>query len=169
LNQTEVGKLNKAFGIKGLIKVVPTKAFVSDLKRSKVWFVQKGNDRIPYFVERIEEQPHFLVKFEDIDTPESAKMITGGVLWLRDKDISIQVSKLDNDLDKLTGFHVIDNDIDIGEIIKIEEFPQQTMAFIQKGENQFMMPLTPEFIIDIDPEIKNMIVDLPDGFIESQI
>jgi 16S rRNA processing protein RimM len=169
LNQTEVGKLNKAFGIKGLIRVVPTKAFIPDLKKSQVWYVQKGNNNIPYFVERIENDPHFLVKFEDIDTPEAAKSITGCTLWLRNKDITIQNNEVENDMDKLTGFQVFDEEIEIGKIIKIEEYPQQLMAFIQKNEVQFMMPLTPEFIVDIDPSTKNMIVKLPEGFVESQL
>ena len=168
MNQTAVGKLNKAFGIKGLIKVVPTKAFIPDLKKSQVWFVQRGKENIPYFVERIEDEPHFLVKFEDIDSPEAAKSITGCALWLQDKDITIQNNEAENELDKLTGFHVFDEEVEIGTIVKIEEFPQQLMAFIQKDELQFMMPLTPEFIIDIDPSAKNMIVNLPEGFIDSQ-
>ena len=169
MNQTAVGKLNKTFGIKGMIKVVPTAAFTQDLKKSQVWFVQKGNEHIPYFVERVEEEPHFLVKFEDIDSPEDAKTITGCSLWLRDKDITIQIKEVDNDLDKLTGFHVFNEDIEIGKIVKIEEFPQQLMAFIEKDETQFMMPLTPEFILDIDPSSKQMIGDLPEGFVESQL
>ena len=168
MNHTAVGKLNKAFGIKGLIKVVPTKAFIPDLKKSEVWFVQKGNQHIPYFVEKIEEDPHFLVKFEDIDSPEDAKHITGCNLWLRDKDITIQNDEVDNDLDKLTGFQVFDEEVELGRIVKIEEFPQQLMAFIENGETHFMMPLTPEFIVDIDPSTKIMIVNLPEGFVDSQ-
>lgn len=169
MNHTEVGKLNKAFGIKGLIKVVPSKAFIQDLRNSEVWFIQKGKDHIPYFVETIVEDPHFLVKFEDIDSPESAKSITGCPILLRDKDISFQTNESEDDLDKLTGFGVFEDQNEIGTIIKIEEFPQQLMAFVEKDEVQFMMPLTPEFIVDIDPDTKQIFVELPEGFVESQL
>lgn len=168
MSHTQVGKLNKAFGINGLIKVIPNKAFINDLKSSKVWFVDRRNERIPYFVERIEYDPHFLVKFEDINSPEAAKYITGCTIWLRDKDISITVEEENNDLDKLIGFEVFNLNESIGTIVEIEEFPQQLMAIIKFKDGQFLMPLTPEFIVNLKPEIKRLEVELPDGFLESQ-
>lgn len=172
MSQTVVGKLNKAFGVKGYIKVVPQKPFISDLKKSDVWFIQRGNDAIPYFVESIQEDPHFLIKFEDIDSPESAKDITGCTILLKNKDISIEKAKEgdgEHDLNKLVGFEVRNGENSIGEIINIEEYPQQLMAFIQNIEGELMMPLTPEYILDINLESRLLIVDLPDGFVESQI
>lgn len=169
MSQTVVGKLNKAFGIKGYIKVVPQKPFISDLKKSDVWFIEKGNATIPYFVECIEEVPHFLIKFEDIDSPEAAKNITGCQILLRDKDISIQTEEEESDLDKLVNFNVENDGVNIGKIIKIEEFPQQLMAFVENDNVEFMLPLTPEFITDINLDTKRLYVNLPVGFVESQL
>lgn len=169
MNQTKVGKLNKAFGIKGYIKVIPEKPFISDLQNSSIWFIQRGKEVIPYFVENIENDPHFLIKFEDIDTPEAAKTITGCPILLRDKDITIKSEEIENDLDKLVGFDVINDRNKIGTIIRIEEFPQQLMAFVDNGSIELMMPLTPEFIVDIVLENKTLEVSLPEGFMESQL
>lgn len=169
MSQTVVGKLNKTFGIKGFIKVIPQEPFIADLKRSNVWFVQRGNTAIPYFVESIEEHPHFLIKFEEIDSPEDAKSITGCEILLRDKDITIKADGLENDLDKLFDFAVENDGMGIGKITNIEEFPQQLMAFVQNEDLEFMMPLTPEYITDIDLANKILRVSLPSGFIESQI
>ena len=170
MNQTVVGKLNKSFGVKGYIKVIPQKPFISDLMKSDVWFIQRGNDVIPYFVESIKDDPHFLIKFEDVNSPESAKDITGCPILLKNKDISIQKEEADSesDLNKLVGFEVKNGKNSIGEITNIEEYPQQLMAFINDSKREIMMPLTPEFIIDIDLESRILIVELPDGFIESQ-
>ena len=169
MSQTVVGKLNKAFGIKGQIKVIPEKPFISDLKKSDVWFIERGNTTVPYFVESFEEAPHFLIKFEDIDSPEAAKSITGCPILLRDKDISIQTEVEESDLDKLVGFNVENDGVHIGKIIKIEEFPQQLMAFVENDNVDFLLPLTPEFITDINLDTKRLYVILPDGFIESQV
>ncbi|MEM9545991.1 MAG: ribosome maturation factor RimM [Bacteroidota bacterium] len=169
MSHTPAGRLNKAFGIKGFIKVVPQKQFVEDLRKSSVWFIQKGTDTIPFFVELIEEEPHFLVKFEDVDNPESAKSITGCTIFLRDKDITIKADESETDLDKLIHFSVEDKNKVIGVIDRIEEFPQQTMAFIQIDGKDIMMPLTPEFIMEINVDEKRMMVDLPEGFLESQL
>ena len=168
MNQTVVGKLNKAFGIKGFIKVIPQDGYISDLKNCDTWFIERGKDRIPYFVESIQEDPHFLIKFEEIDSPEDAKIITGCPISLRDSDINTKVSKEENDLDNLLNFSVEQNGVSLGEIVRIEEFPQQLMAFIANGNIDIMMPLSPDFIIDIDMSGKILKVDLPEGFIESQ-
>ena len=168
MSHTVVGKLNKAFGIKGHVKVVPLNQFESDLKKGTVWFIKRGTETLPYFVESIEETPHFLVKFEDVDSPEDARKITGCSILLRDKDISIQVEE-SNDLDKLIDFTVEKDNEKLGKIVRIEEYPQQLMAFVENDHSTFMMPLTPEFIVDISLEAKKLSVDLPLGFIESQL
>ncbi len=169
MSQTIVGKLNKAFGVKGYIKVLPKTPFISDLKNSDVWFVQRGKDIIPYFVESIDENPHFLIKFEDINSPEAAKNITGCPILLRDKDITIQIDESESDLDKLVSFSVENEGESLGRIIRIEAYPQQLMAFVENGKTEFMMPLTPEFIIDINLDTKRLFVKLPTGFVESQL
>jgi len=169
LSHTVVGRLNKSFGVKGLIKVIPQKPYIADLKGSPIWFIQRGKDVIPYFVETIEEEPHFLVKFEDVDNPESAKNITGCSILLRDKDITIKKVEGENDLEKLVNFVVENKGENIGVIDRIEEFPQQMMAFIKKDNTELMMPLTPEFIKEIDPIDRIISVDLPQGFLESQL
>lgn len=168
MSKTVVGKLNKAFGVKGYIKVVPLKPYIADLNKCDTWFIERGNDHIPYFVESIEEDPHFLVKFEEIDAPEDAKVITGCSILLRDKDITIEKVDHSSDLDKLVNFKIEENGNSLGKIIRIEEFPQQTMSFIDNGVFEFMMPLTPDFIEDIDLENRVISVNLPEGFVDSQ-
>ena len=169
MGYTSVGRLNKSFGIKGYIKVIPDPNFISDLERSTVWFVQKGKEVVPFFVESIEHEPHFLVKFEDINDPESAKHITGSTLVLRSKDITVTKPTGENDLAKLVNFRVVNGNDWIGNIVSVEEFPQQLMAIIAKEKIELMMPLTPEFIIDIDLEKSTIYVELPEGFVESQL
>lgn len=165
-----VGKLNKSFGTKGQIRVVPEKAFKADLERSGVWFVSKGGDIIPYFVEAIDHSVHFLVKFEDINSPEDAKQITGGGLLLRAKDVSIKTDSEEDDLDKLVGFTIITNqNNEIGVIQKIEEYPQQLMATVLQGNSEFLIPMLPEFIISIDIDNQNIDMQLPEGLVESQL
>lgn len=166
-----VGKLNKSFGTKGHIRVVPEKAFKSDLENSDVWFVEKSGHLIPYFVESIDESVHFLVKFEDIDAPETAKEITGCLLKLRKKDVSYKEDVEGDDLDKLVGFTIQKEDGEvIGKILTIEEYPQQLMAIIMdEAENRLLIPLASEFMVNLDVDNSLLIMNLPEGLIESQL
>lgn len=163
-----VGKLNKSFGTKGEIKVVPLKAYASDLRAKDVWFISKGSEVIPYFVEYLNEETHFLVKFEDVNAPEIAKNITGCPIQLRAKDITIQNEDPENDLDKLVGFAVIAENSIIGTINEIEEYPQQLMAFVQleDEEKQIMIPLSPDFIQFINIETREIEMVLPEGLLD---
>ncbi len=166
-----VGKLNKTFGTKGQIRVVAEKAFKSDLEACDVWFVEKSGSVIPYFVESLEESVHFLVKFEDIDGPESARSITGCTLKLRKKDVKYQNAEDENELDKLVGFTIQTEDgAQIGTIQSIEEYPQQLMAIvIDNSDNQLLIPLASDFMIDMNIEEAIIIMQLPDGLLESQL
>lgn len=166
-----VGKLNKSFGTKGQIRVVPEKAFKSDLEKSDVWFVEKAGNLIPYFVEYLDQSVHFLVKFEDVDAPEIAKEITGSVLKLRKKDISYKEDVEGDDLDKLVGFTIkTENGNSIGIIESIEEYPQQLMAIVKdEDSNQILIPLASEFMLDLDATSSILTMSLPDGLVESQL
>lgn len=167
MDYIKVGHLNKSFGTKGQIKVVPDKTFESDLENCDVWFIENHGEQVPYFVEKIDSTPHFLVKFEDVDNPESAKQITGGTILLRSKDISFSQEVPETEMDKLIGFAMVSSKGDsYGDIKRIEEFPQQLIAFV--GPDEVMIPLNPVFILDIDTEVKKIVVDLPEGLVEAQ-
>jgi 16S rRNA processing protein RimM len=171
LEYITVGKLNKSFGTKGQIRVVAEKAFKSDLENNDVWFVEKAGDLIPYFVESLDESVHFLVKFEDVDAPETAKKITGCILKLRKKDVSYKEDIEGDDLDKLVGF-TIQTEVGhiIGKIQSVEEYPQQLMAIIlDDAQNRFLIPLASEFMVDLDVSKSRLVMNLPEGLIESQL
>ena len=171
MKYVSVGKLNKSFGTKGQIKVVVTKAYESDLRAADVWFIDKGGEIVPYFVDGLEDAANLLVKFEDIDSPEATKKISGGAILLRTKDVTVNEDpKQDNSLNKLVGFEVHTEEFFIGTIISIEEYPQQMMAFIRLAEGEeIMVPLSPAFIVDIDVEQRIVDMNLPDGMVDVQL
>jgi len=172
LKYVKVGKLNKAFGIKGQMRVVVTKAFESDLRSADVWFIEKGGEVVPYFVDGLEDAASLLVKFEDIDSPESTKKLSGGAILLRAGDVTVNEDpEEDSTLDKLVGFEVHTQEFLIGEITSIEEYPQQMMAFIRlaDADDVIMIPLNPEFIVDIDVQERIVEMDLPEGMVDVQL
>ena len=171
MDYIKVGNLNKSFGTKGQIRVVPEKAYLPDLLKCDVWFVKKGGEMIPYFVDGIDNGSHLLVKFEDIDNPESTKRLSGGDILLRSKDVTVSEDAAGDDLDKLVGFTVVTEEELIGKISRVEEYPQQLMAFVDLADidETIMIPLTPAFLLGIDAEHQEVVVQLPDGLIDTQL
>ncbi|MFT6850340.1 MAG: 16S rRNA processing protein RimM [Sphingobacteriales bacterium] len=57
----------------------------------------------------------------------------------------------------------------MGEIISIEEYPSQSMATLWVKEQTILIPIHPDWIIDLNPESKELTLDLPEGLIDSQL
>lgn len=164
----EVGKLNKTFGTKGQIKVSPTERYQADLEKSDVWFIDSGAGEVPYFVEDINHSTHFLVRFEDIDSPEKARKITGNTIKLRASDVTAVKDVAEDDLQFLSGFKIFDDkDTFVGVISRIEEYPQQLMAMVDTGDSEVMVPLADAYIIKVDADTAQIIMVLPEGLIEN--
>jgi ribosomal 30S subunit maturation factor RimM len=92
-------------------------------------------------------------------------------LKLRKKDVSYKEDIEGNDLDKLVGFNIkTEAGQIIGKIQSIEEYPQQLMAIIMDdNQNRLLIPLASEFMIDLDVSNSLLIMNLPEGLIESQL
>jgi len=164
MDLVKVGRLNKSFGTSGQIKVMAKDKFIDDLLEANVWFVDKAGDMIPFFVETTEVGSNFLVKFEDITSPETAKQITGSPLFLRARDVSVSEEK--PPIEKLIGFELYNGKKYVGKIDEIEEYPQQIMASISVNGDMKLIPLHDSFIVDIDPSKRKLIMELPEGILD---
>lgn len=167
----EVGKLNKTFGTKGQIKVAPSERYQADLERCDVWFIDSGAGEVPYFVEDINQSAHFLVRFEDIDSPEKARKITGNTIKLRASDVTaVKEVPGDDDLQFLSGFKIFDDkDAFVGVISRIEEYPQQLMAMVDTGDSEVMVPLVEAYITEVDTDSSTIFMILPEGLIDTPL
>jgi 16S rRNA processing protein RimM len=67
----------------------------------------------------------------------------------------------------LTGFEIIDEKLgSIGNILEILELPEQIMAVVSKGTDQYLIPMVDDFIIEVDQELKVIRMNLPEGILE---
>ncbi len=169
MDYINVGRLAKPYGIKGILKAVLEDTFLLDLKKSEVWFIDVDGEILPFFIESYQESTSFMVKFEDVDSPEEAKKIANCRILLQSKDITMEAEVVVNEYDKLLGFEIrsVDNRR-IGIIVEIEEYPLQLMSFVDTESSQVLIPLVDAFMKSIDTKKKIIIMDLPSGLIESQ-
>ncbi|MNR60372.1 Ribosome maturation factor RimM [compost metagenome] len=54
----------------------------------------------------------------------------------------------------------------MGEIIEVNEYPQQFVATVLYKETEIMFPLNEDMIIEIDEEEETLLVDLPEGLLD---
>jgi len=67
-----IGFTKKTYGVKGELKLNVEDQYLEDFAQADVLFLNMAGRKIPYFVDYINFENPFIVKFEDFDSKESA-------------------------------------------------------------------------------------------------
>lgn len=162
-----IGYVTKTKGLKGEVQIYFEFEAYDELDLD-VLFMEMNGKLVPYFVSssKLYENSTGLFYFDDIDHIDKAQVLVK-------KKVYLPLSKMpERDDDELTyedleGFMVIDaHKGELGQIITIQEFPQQYVATLRYMEKEVMFPLNDDLIIEIDEEKKLIEVDLPEGLLD---
>lgn len=166
-----IGFTKKTYGVKGELKLTIPDKHLEDFAQAEVLFLGLAGRKIPYFIEYVNFENPFTVKFEDHDSKESALELTGKEIFMRTKDLLLEEEKvfeIEGGLfyEKYVHYQIQDKSQGLlGEIVAIIEYPQQEMAAIIIEEKEVLIPLNEQLIIAIDEETKTISMDLPDGLL----
>ena len=168
----EIGHVIKAHGLKGEMKILTNGVKKDILRNTDVVFISLHGQIEPHFIEYVKGEDPIIIKLEEFDTKESVQAIVKSTLmvhrtkeWLALLD---QESNEDDGYDHLIGYHIMDlNSGQKHEIVSVEAFPQQTMAFVRISEDlEVPIPLNDTFIEIVDHDHKVIQMDLPDGLLQ---
>jgi 16S rRNA processing protein RimM len=166
----KVGKTQKAHGIKGELKLNVEEHFIDDLFETEVLFIEIKGQKIPYFVEDLQEGNAIILKLESVDSRNDAEQLMHKDIYMRREDISLSDEIIESEglVYKFTeGFKVMDiHQGEIAEIEEVVEFPQQEMAYVTYNDKTILLPLHPNFIVEIDRENKIITMNLPEGLLD---
>jgi len=163
-NYLPIGQFKKPFGVKGLMRVVIEDAYWDSFMDIEVLFVKERGHMVPYFVEQIEDSNQLLIKLEDVDSPEVAKVLSNQPVYVPDDVIEMDEPVIS---EALVGFKVIDMEQGVlGELLSLEEYPQQIMAVVAYQQKEILIPLHESLIDRIDPDKKELYMNLPEGLLE---
>ena len=166
-----IGHTLKTFGVKGEIKIEVSPSFLSDLEKAPaVFFLEKGK-HLPYFIQSVKTGNQPVILLEDISSKEAAHRFNAKEIFLRASDIDPAHLEVDeySDLEygQLIGYTIVDsNQGKIGVIDNIEEYPQQEMAAVKRGDDFILIPLNEYFILEIDEKKREVLMELPEGLVE---
>ena len=166
----QIGKLVATHGIKGdlvLEHVLGDRLKSGGTSQIKALFIEpvKGS-YIPYFVEKITSKNggEWLVKLEDIETKEAAKLLTRKNVWLDRKVFDSLVDGFQPVA--LVGYTVIDKGKALSEVEEVIEQPHQILLKITYKEKEVLIPLHSETLKQVDQKGRKVYVELPDGLLE---
>lgn len=162
----EIGKVLKRVGFKGEM-IIETKSVLLDrLQPGVPLFIGSHRNHIPYFIETIKPGNPTILKLEDINNPEEVVTLHNKSIFVQDASM-LEIEHVEDNFNVLVGCIAHDeNDEPIGEILRIEEFPQQIMAFIKHNKKEIMIPLNETYILQINVKETYIQLKLPDGILD---
>ncbi len=163
----EIGKVIKTHGYKGAIKIAIEDLYVKDFLNAPAIFMNRYNEPEPFFISTIHEidTTQFIITLDDVLDKETAKPLISSAIHLREKDVTAQYTET-----TIIGYSMEDKNLgSLGKILKISNLPQQEIASVEMQGKEILIPLHPDFIIDVNDEKKKVFVNLPKGLIDIYI
>lgn len=164
-----IGKIGKPFGVQGKLRLSCSDAIIDHLQTINFVFLPRGGHYVPYRIEGIYEEKDWLIKFDGLDSPQEAKECSGNELFLPAKDLPEQWEEEQDDFffSPIVGYQLIDqNQIKVGEILRIIEMPEQELAVVLHKEEECMIPLHETLVIGIDHSDRIVQLEIAEGLLD---
>lgn len=164
------GQTFRPHGVKGEIEVEVEEILLEWIKKEKIVFFYVNGTPVPFWLEEIRDDARIFFRFEEITTPEAARMLSHKTFYADRSRLPkrmIQAMEESLDADALTGFILEDVQSQREAVIQsVEEYPSQLMAEVILDDKKMMIPLHPDFIVKMDKKNRRLIVSLPDGLFD---
>lgn len=166
-NFFRAGLIKKPFGVNGELIFLFDKEISVELKEKEPVFPEIDGKLVPFFIEYFQWQndTELRLKPEDIHNKEEAARLTGKDFFLKREYLADAPEEI-NAL-RLEGYTVEDQDKgNIGTIREIISQNAQDLLLIRSHENEFMIPVTGEYILSVNHNQPKVITTLPEELIK---
>lgn len=163
----KIGKLAASHGLKGDIVLQHNFGKKTTLKGLTAIFIEEGRDNfMPYFISSssIKNDKEVFIKIEGIDTKETARKLTPKEVWVTEADFKKFAAK--SSPISLLGFHLVNEEEDLGEILEVIEQPHQVLCSILLDGKEALIPVHEESLDKVDKKNRKVYVTLPDGLLD---
>ena len=172
MNQNEMhclGKITKLHGYKGELTVFLDTAKVADYKNLKFLFLEMKGSLVPYKIELFEPKTNdsAKVRLAGINDEAAAKELLKSLVYVRLSELSVKDEDR-RDMVNWVGYNVFDrNHGNIGVVEEVVENRKNPQLEIRHNTGKLiLLPLQPEFVLEIDDESQTVSTAAPEGLIE---
>ncbi|MFI5134288.1 MAG: ribosome maturation factor RimM [Chitinophagales bacterium] len=163
----KIGKLNKAFGLKGHIRFFIDPHFASRLKNPKNIFVISQDKPLPFFIDEIDltESGHGMIHFEDVKDKTAADKMAGKEIYVEEKQL--KKPKPFQFFSDYIGFSLSDEKYGaLGNLDDVLQLSQHELGKFFFNGKEVLFPWNEEVIVKIDRKKKEILLKLPEGLME---
>ncbi|MGR0219410.1 ribosome maturation factor RimM [Agromyces sp. ZXT2-6] len=169
--QLRVGRLTKAHGLKGAIKLelytddperrfTPGAEFSLQVPESSPW-----HGRHLVLRELRWYNGHPVGFFEDVDDRTAAEGLVKAILWVDQP--ADEVPEPDAWYDhQLIGLAVLRDGEKVGEVVHVDHLPAQDLLVVKSGGREVMVPFVSAIVPEVDVEAGTVTVTPPTGLFE---
>lgn len=160
-----IGTLGKPHGVRGELSFMFDDD-VFDRTDAECLFIEIDGLQVPFFIEeyRFRSDSVALIKFEGVDTEQSAAELTGCAVFF-----PRSLAGDDDDVSKaeIVGFSVIDaaTGKTVGIITAVDDSTANLLFEIDADSGTTLIPASPELIASIDRDGKTITMTIPDGLL----
>ncbi len=162
-----LGKVTRAHGIRGEIKVYPYSDDPGNFRQYRVLYLAAGEDapRRPFVNEQARIQGNqVLLRLEGCVSRNQAEELVGEQVWLRREDLP-EPAEDEFYLHELEGKLVVTEEGDaVGEVTGIMVTGAHDILVVRDGSREHLLPLVSEFLVRIEAD--RVVLNLPPGLLE---
>lgn len=161
---TLVGRLGRVKGLKGEIKLNVSIALPRIPRNVKILFVFERGSFVPCPLSSFKiSTRNVLVHFTGLDDLDKIRSFVGKEVFMP----SSQLEAAELSFADLTGFLAVDNLLGVlGEIFRVDIYPQQLIALIDFNGTEILVPLNEETVKNVNHLTHTVTLELPLGLIE---
>lgn len=169
--QLRVGRLTKAHGLKGAIKLelytddperrfVPGAEFSLQVPESSPWHGKHLTLR-----ELRWYNGHPVGFFEGVDDRTAAEGLVKAILWVEHVDEEAPEDDAWYD-HQLVGLAVVRDGVKVGEVVHVDHLPAQDLLIVKARGREVMVPFVAAIVPEVDIEAGTLTVTPPPGLFE---
>ncbi len=170
--QLRVGRLTKAHGLKGAIKVelytdaperrfTPGAVFSLQVPTGSAW-----HGKTLELIELKFYNSHPVAFFKDVSDRSAAESLIKAILWI-DHDMAEESDEEDAWFDhQLVGLKVMRDGIQVGVLSQVDHFPAQDLLTVATSTGDVLVPFVKAIVESVDIQAGTMTVTPPLGLFE---
>ena len=171
-SQLRIGRLTKAHGLKGSIKVemftddpdgrfTPGAVFTLQVPDSSAW-----HNKTIELIELKWYNSHAVAFFKDVPDRSVAETLIKAILWI-DHDLAEIPEEEDAWFDhQLLGLAVLRDGAQVGTVTAIDHFPAQDLLTVKTDNGDVLVPFVKAIVTAVDVKAGTMTVNPPVGLFE---
>jgi 16S rRNA processing protein RimM len=172
--QLRVGRLVKAHGLKGALKLelytddpdgrfTPGASFTLQVPESSPW-----HNRAVTVREFKWMNSHPVVFLDGVDDRSVAETLVRAILWI-DADADGDAAPEDDAWydHQLVGLDVVRDDVVVGTVIRVDHLPAQDLLIVRVGDEEVLVPFVKAIVPEVDVARGRVVVTPPAGLFEA--